>query len=42
VFRYRRQGAQVDVIGMNAAGQTLVDRVGRSDKSHLPAGDAAH
>ncbi|HQR88875.1 MAG TPA: SulP family inorganic anion transporter [Caulobacter sp.] len=42
VFRYRRQGAQVEVIGMNAAGQTLVDRVGKSDKSHLPAGGAAH
>jgi SulP family sulfate permease len=42
VFRYRRQGARVDLIGMNAAGQTLVDRVGKSDKSHLPAGGAAH
>ncbi|MGE7199622.1 SulP family inorganic anion transporter [Brevundimonas naejangsanensis] len=38
VFRYRRQGAEVEVIGMNAAGQTLVDRVGRHDKDHLPVG----
>lgn len=38
VFRYRRQGAQVDVIGMNEAAATLVERVGRHDKTHLPAG----
>ena len=36
VFRYRRQGAEVTVIGMNAAGQTLIERVGRYDKDHLP------
>jgi SulP family sulfate permease len=41
VFRYRRQGAQVQVIGMNDAGLSLVERVGKHDKSHLPAG-AAH
>ncbi|MFN3558884.1 MAG: SulP family inorganic anion transporter [Brevundimonas sp.] len=41
VFRYRRQGAVVEVIGMNDAGRTLIDRVGRHDKAHLPAG-AAH
>jgi SulP family sulfate permease len=41
VFRYRRQGAEVEVIGMNAAAQTLVDKVGRHDKDHLPAA-AAH
>ena len=41
VFRYRRQGAQVDIIGMNQAAQTLVDLVGRFEKEHLPAG-AAH
>ena len=38
VFRYRRQGAEVDVIGMNAAGRTLIDRVGKHDKDHLPVG----
>ena len=38
VFRYRKQGAEVEVIGMNADGQTLVERVGRHDKSHLPVG----
>jgi len=37
VFRYRRQGAEVEVIGMNEAGQTLIDRVGKHDKDHLPA-----
>ena len=42
VFRYRRQGAQVEVIGMNAAGRTLIEQVGKHDKSHLPAGSAAH
>lgn len=41
VFRYRRQGAEVTVIGMNEAGQTLIDRVGKHDKDHLPVG-AAH
>ena len=38
VFRYRRQGADVEVIGMNSAAQTLVDRVGLHDKNHLPVG----
>jgi SulP family sulfate permease len=38
VFRYRRQGAEVEVIGMNAAGASLVERVGQHDKMHLPAG----
>lgn len=37
VFRYRRQGAEVEVIGMNEAGRTLIDRVGKYDKDHLPA-----
>lgn len=38
VFRYRKQGAEVVVNGMNEAGRTLVERVGRHDKDHLPAG----
>lgn len=38
VFRYRRQGAEVVVTGMDAAERTLVERVGRHDKGHLPAG----
>lgn len=42
VFRYRRQGAQVDLIGMNEAGRTLIDRVGKHDKDHLPSGAVAH
>lgn len=42
VFRYRRQGAEVEVIGMNAAARTLVDKVGRHDKDHLPVASGAH
>ena len=41
VFRYRRQGAQVTVLGMNEAGRSLIERVGKHDKDHLPFG-AAH
>lgn len=37
VFRYRRQGAEVVLLGMNAAGQTLIGQVGKHDKAHLPA-----
>lgn len=37
VFRYRRQGAEVLVSGMDGAGRALVQQVGRHDKSHLPA-----
>jgi len=40
VFRYRRQGAEVVVEGMNAASRTLIAQVGRHDKSHLPAAEA--
>jgi len=42
VFRYRRQGAEVMVTGMNAAARTLVDRVGRFEKQHLPDTAGAH
>lgn len=42
VFRYRKQGAEVEVIGMNEAGQSLIDKVGRHDKAHLPASAGAH
>ena len=38
VFRYRRQDADVKVIGMNQASQTLVDKVGQHHRNHLPAG----
>lgn len=38
VFRYRRQGTEVLVSGMNEAARTLVDRVGRFEKEHLPTG----
>lgn len=41
VFRYRRQGAVVNVTGMTLAERTLIEKVGRHDKAHLPAG-AAH
>lgn len=42
VFRYRKQGAEVEVIGMNEAGQSLIDKIGRHDKAHLPASAGAH
>ncbi len=42
VFRYRRQGAEVEVIGMNKAARTLVERVGEHDKRHLPGAAPAH
>jgi sulfate permease, SulP family len=42
VFRYRRQGARVVVSGMNVAAQTLVAKLGRHEKEHLPAGAGAH
>ncbi|MFN3352518.1 MAG: SulP family inorganic anion transporter [Brevundimonas sp.] len=42
VFRYRRQGAEVMVSGMNKAAQTLVTRVGRHEREHLPKGLGAH
>jgi SulP family sulfate permease len=38
VFRYRRQGAEVVLNGMNKASATLIDKVGHHDKRHLPAG----
>jgi SulP family sulfate permease len=41
VFRYRRQGARVDVIGLDEAGAALVARLGDHNKAHLPPG-AAH
>lgn len=40
VFRYRRQGADVVLNGMNEASATLIDKVGHHDKTHLPAGTA--
>jgi SulP family sulfate permease len=32
VLKFRRDGAEVEVIGMNAASETLVDRLGTHDK----------
>ena len=37
VFKYRRQGAQVEVVGLNPAAQALVERLGQYDKRDLPA-----
>ncbi len=37
VFRYRKQGAEVQVSGMNEAGRTLIERVGRHDKDAVEA-----
>ena len=42
VFRYRRQGAAIEVIGMTQAERTLIEKVGRHDKAHLPAGASPH
>lgn len=42
IFRDRRQGGEVRVIGMNQAARTLVERVGRFETMHLPADEAAH
>ncbi|HEX8470749.1 MAG TPA: SulP family inorganic anion transporter [Brevundimonas sp.] len=39
VFKYRRQGAEVEVIGMNDAAKTLVEQVGVHDKQGLPSGN---
>lgn len=36
VFRYRRNGAEVTVVGMSEACSTLVDKVGQFDKTFLP------
>ena len=37
VFKYRRHGAQVEVVGLNPTAQALVDRLGVHDKRDLPA-----
>lgn len=42
VFRYRRQGAEVRITGMSQASRALVERVGKFEKMHLPAGSGAH
>jgi SulP family sulfate permease len=42
VFRYRRQGAEVSLSGLDAAGRKLLARVGKHDKASLPDGAAAH
>ncbi len=42
IFRYRRQGAVVELIGMNEAGRPLIDQVGKHGKHHLPGAAGAH
>ena len=42
VFRYRRQGAEVTLTGVDEASRTLLDGMGRHDKEHLPGGVVAH
>jgi sulfate permease, SulP family len=32
VIKFRREGAEVEVIGLNAANQTIIDRFGIHDK----------
>ena len=42
VFRYRKSGADVQVIGMSEACSTLVEKVGQFDKTFLPSGAIGH
>ena len=42
VFRYRKSGADVQVIGMSEACSTLVEKVGQFDKTFLPSGAISH
>lgn len=42
VLKLRRAGAQVEVVGMNEATSTTVDRFARHDKPHAPQGLAGH
>jgi SulP family sulfate permease len=32
VLKFRREGAQVDIVGLNEASATIVDRLGVHDK----------
>jgi SulP family sulfate permease len=32
VLKFRREGTEVDLVGMNAASETIVDRLGVHDK----------
>jgi SulP family sulfate permease len=36
VFRYRRNGARVEMIGLNKASETLIKKVGLHNQEHLP------
>lgn len=36
VFRYRRQGTIVEVQGLNKSAESLVEKVGRFNRTHLP------
>ncbi|MDP3383217.1 MAG: STAS domain-containing protein, partial [Phenylobacterium sp.] len=42
VLKFRREGAQVEVIGLNAASATMVDRFGRHDKDGAEMQLGAH
>ena len=37
IFRYRRQGAEVELIGVSTEGQGLINRLGQHPHQHLPA-----
>lgn len=37
IFRYRRQGAEVELVGVSSEGQGLIDRLGQHPHQHLPA-----
>jgi len=42
VLKFRREGTSVDIVGLNAASATLVDRFGVHDKDGAEAGLGAH
>jgi sulfate permease, SulP family len=42
VLKFRRDGAQVDVIGLNAASATLIDQVAVHDKTHTTEKQPLH
>jgi SulP family sulfate permease len=42
VLKFRREGAEVEVVGMNAASETIVDRLAAYDKPGTVIRPAAH
>ncbi|WP_420432636.1 SulP family inorganic anion transporter [Hyphobacterium sp.] len=42
VLKFRREGVTVELVGMNRASETLVDRLGEHDKPGAPSSAAGH